>query len=60
MGAERGALAQHAGNAQLLCVPLMLAGAWLLWRKAPVLARQMPQTEQKNSPRSKQPKGRKK
>ena len=45
---------------QLLCVPLMLAGAWLLWRKAPVLARQMPQTEQKISPRSKQPKGRKK
>ena len=45
---------------QLLCVPLMLAGAWLLWRKAPVLTRQMPQTEQKISPRSKQPKGRKK
>ena len=45
---------------QLLCVPLILAGAWLLCRKAPVLAPRMPQTEHKDAPRSKQPKGRKK
>ena len=45
---------------QLLCVPLILAGAWLLCRKAPVLAPRLPQTEQKEAPRNKQPKGRKK
>ena len=45
---------------QLLCVPLILAGAWLLCRKAPVLAPRMPQPEHKDAPRSKQPKGRKK
>ena len=45
---------------QLLCVPLILAGAWLLCRKAPVLAPRMPQTEHKDAPRNKQPKGRKK
>ena len=45
---------------QLLCVPLMLAGAWLLCRKAPVLAPHMPQFEPKAGPRNKQPKGRKK
>ena len=45
---------------QLLCVPLILAGAWLLCRKAPVLVPRMPQTEHKDAPRSKQPKGRKK
>ena len=45
---------------QLLCVPLILAGAWLLCRKAPVLAPRMPQTEHKEAPRNKQPKGRKK
>jgi len=45
---------------QLLCVPLILAGAWLLCRKAPVLAPHMPQAEHKNTPRNKQPKGRKK
>ena len=45
---------------QLLCVPLMLAGAWLLCRKAPVLAPRLPQTEHKETPRNKQPKGRKK
>ena len=45
---------------QLLCVPLILAGAWLLCRKAPVLAPRLPQTEHKDAPRSKQPKGRKK
>ena len=45
---------------QLLCVPLILAGAWLLCRKAPVLAPRLPQTEHKEAPRNKQPKGRKK
>ena len=45
---------------QLLCVPLILAGAWLLCRKAPVLAPSMPQAEHKDTPRNKQPKGRKK
>ena len=45
---------------QLLCVPLILAGAWLLCRKAPVLAPRMPQPEHKDAPRNKQPKGRKK
>ena len=45
---------------QLLCVPLMLAGAWLLCRKAPVLAAHLPQVELKAGPRNKQPKGRKK
>ena len=45
---------------QLLCVPLILAGAWLLCRKAPVLAPRMPQAEHKDTPRNKQPKGRKK
>ena len=45
---------------QLLCVPLIVAGAWLLCRKAPVLAPRMPQTEHKDAPRNKQPKGRKK
>jgi phosphatidylglycerol:prolipoprotein diacylglycerol transferase len=45
---------------QLLCVPLILAGAWLLCRKAPVLAPHMPQAEHKDTPRNKQPKGRKK
>lgn len=45
---------------QLLCVPLILAGAWLLCRKAPVLAPHMPQAEHKDAPRNKQPKGRKK
>ena len=45
---------------QLLCVPLILAGAWLLCRKAPVLAPRMPQTAHKDAPRNKQPKGRKK
>ncbi len=45
---------------QLLCVPLILAGLWLLCRKAPVLAPRMPQTEHKDAPRNKQPKGRKK
>lgn len=45
---------------QLLCVPLILAGAWLLCRKAPVLAPHMPQAERKDTPRNKQPKGRKK
>ena len=45
---------------QLLCVPLILAGAWLLWRKAPVLAPHMPQVEPTAGPRNKQPKGRKK
>ena len=45
---------------QLLCVPLMLAGAWLLCRKAPVLAAHVPQAELKAGPRNKQPKGRKK
>ena len=45
---------------QLLCVPLILAGAWLLCRKAPVLAPHMPQVEPKAGPRNKQPKGRKK
>ena len=45
---------------QLLCVPLMLAGAWLLCRKAPVLAPHMPLVEPKAGPRNKQPKGRKK
>ena len=45
---------------QLLCVPLIMAGAWLLCRKAPVLAPRMPQPEHKDAPRNKQPKGRKK
>ena len=45
---------------QLLCVPLVLAGAWLLCRKAPVLAPHMPLVEPKAGPRNKQPKGRKK
>ena len=45
---------------QLLCVPLILAGAWLLCRKAPVLAPRMSQAEHKDAPRNKQPKGRKK
>ena len=45
---------------QLLCVPLMLAGAWLLWRKAPVLAPHVPLEEPKTGSRNKQPKGRKK
>ena len=45
---------------QLLCVPLILAGAWLLCRKAPVLAPHMPQAEHKDTPRNKQPKSRKK
>ena len=45
---------------QLLCVPLVLAGAWLLCRKAPVLAAHLPQVELKAGPRNKQPKGRKK
>ena len=38
----------------------MLAGAWLLWRKAPVLAPHAPLEEPKTGPRNKQPKGRKK
>ena len=45
---------------QLLCVPLILAGAWLLCRKAPVLAPHVPLEEPKTGPRNKQPKGRKK
>ena len=45
---------------QHLCVPLMRAGGWLLWRKAPVLAPHLPQAEQKYAHRNKQPKGRKK
>ena len=45
---------------QLLCVPLMLAGLWLMCRKAPVLAPHMPPAERKNRPEGKAPKGRKK
>ena len=45
---------------QLLCLPLILAGLWLLCRKAPVLAPHMPRTEDKNRPAGKSPKGRKK
>ena len=45
---------------QLLCVPLILAGAWLLWRNAPVLAPHLPPAEPKAAPRNKHNKGRKK
>ena len=45
---------------QLLCVPLILAGLWLMCRKAPVLAPHLPRTEDKNRPAGKSPKGRKK
>ena len=50
---------------QLLCVPLILAGLWLLCRKAPVLAPHVPPVENKprpggKSPGGKSPKGRKK
>ena len=45
---------------QLLCVPLILAGLWLLCRKAPVLAPHVPPVENKPRPGGKSPKGRKK
>ena len=45
---------------QLLCVPLILAGLWLVCRKAPVLAPHVPPVENKPRPGGKSPKGRKK
>ena len=45
---------------QLLCVPLILAGLWLVCRKAPVLAPHVPPVENKPRPGGKSSKGRKK
>ena len=45
---------------QVLCVPLILAGLWLVCRKAPVLAPHVPPVENKPRPGGKSPKGRKK
>ena len=45
---------------QLLCLPLMIAGVWLLCRKAPVLAPHVPPVENKPRPGGKSSKGRKK
>ena len=42
---------------QLLCVPLILAGLWLLCRKAPVLAPHVPPVENKPRPGGKSPSG---
>ena len=42
---------------QLLCVPLILAGLWLLCRKAPVLAPHVPPVENKARPGGKSSSG---